>query len=288
MRLLTGRLLTALKWPRKDPVGHLPTQNVEEFLRVAILAGGLGTRLSEETGIRPKPMVDIGGRPILWHIMKGYSMFGVRDFVVALGYKGEQIKNFFMNYNHTAARSLHIETRTGTIQDEVGDHDDWDVHLVETGLTTNTGGRVLRLRDWLTDEHFCLSYGDGVADVDVKRLIEYHQSHGKLATITAVRPPSRFGGLVINDGLVTEFVEKPQIGEGWINGGFMVLDRRVLERIAGDQTSLEADVLEELAKDGQLMAYQHEGFWQCMDTLRDTQLLRSLWERGEAPWQTWA
>ena len=257
-------------------------------MRVAILAGGLGTRLSEETGIRPKPMVDIGGRPILWHIMKGYSTFGVRDFVVALGYKGDQIKDFFMNYNHTAARSLHIETRTGTIRDGSGDHDDWDVHLVETGLTTNTGGRVLRLRDWLTDEHFCLSYGDGVADVDVKRLIEYHQSHGKLATITAVRPPSRFGGLVINDGLVTEFVEKPQIGEGWINGGFMVLDRRVLERIAGDQTSLEADVLEELAKDGQLMAYQHEGFWQCMDTLRDTQLLRSLWERGEAPWQTWA
>ena len=269
-------------------MGHLLTQNVGEVLRVAILAGGLGTRLSEETGIRPKPMVDIGGRPILWHIMKGYSMFKVRDFVVALGYKGDQIKDFFINYNHTAARSLHIETRTGTIEDEVGDHDDWDVHLVETGLTTNTGGRVLRLRDWLTDERFCLSYGDGVADVDVKRLIEYHQSHGKLATITAVRPPSRFGGLVLDDGLVTEFVEKPQIGEGWINGGFMVLDRRILERIAGDQTSLEADVLEGLAKDGQLMAYQHESFWQCMDTLRDTQLLRSLWESGEAPWQTWA
>lgn len=260
---------------------------VGEVLRVAILAGGRGTRLSEETGVRPKPMVDIGGRPILWHIMKTYSTFGLREFVVALGYMGDQIKDFFISYSHTAARSLHIETRSGTIRDEVSDHDDWSVHLVETGLSTNTGGRVLRMRDWLTDGHFCLSYGDGVADIDIRRLVEYHQSHGKLATITAVRPPSRFGGLVLDDGLVTEFVEKPQIGEGWINGGFMVLDRRVLERIAGDQTSFEADVLEELAKDGQLMAYKHEGFWQCMDTMRDTQLLRDLWQAGNAPWQTW-
>lgn len=256
-------------------------------MRVVILAGGLGTRLSEETGIRPKPMVDIGGRPILWHIMKSYSTFGLRDFVVALGYKGDQIKSFFMSYSHTAAHSLHVKTRTGTVRDEIGDQDDWDVHLVETGVTTNTGGRVLRLRDWLTDDLFCLSYGDGVANVDFKRLLEYHYSHGKLATITAVRPPSRFGGLVLDGGMVTEFVEKPQIGEGWINGGFMVLDRRVLDRIAGDETILESDVLEELSREGQLMAYQHEGFWQCMDTLRDTKLLRSLWEKGEAPWQTW-
>jgi glucose-1-phosphate cytidylyltransferase len=268
-------------------LAHSLTSNVEELLRVAILAGGVGTRLSEETGVRPKPMVDIGGRPILWHIMKCYSTFGLRDFVVALGYKGDQIKEFFMGYNYRAAGSLHIETRTGTIWDKSEDHDDWDIDLVETGLTTNTGGRVLRLRDWLTDDHFCLSYGDGVADVDVKGLIEYHHSHGKLATITAVRPPSRFGGLVLDGGLVTEFVEKPQIGEGWINGGFMVLDRRVFERIAGDETSFEADVLEKLASDSQLMAYRHEGFWQCMDTLRDTQLLRSFWETGEAPWRTW-
>lgn len=261
---------------------------MEDDLRVAILAGGLGTRLSEETGVRPKPMVDVGGRPILWHIMKCYASFGVRDFVVALGYKGDSIKEFFMSYNHTAAQSLHIETRTGAVRDEAGAHDDWDVRLVETGLTTNTGGRILRLRDWLTeDDQFCVSYGDGVADVDIKGLIEYHRSHGRLATITAVRPPSRFGGLVLDGDHVAEFVEKPQIGEGWINGGFMVLDRTVLDRIAGDDTSLEADVLETLAEDGQLMAYQHEGFWQCMDTLRDTRLLRSLWETGAAPWQTW-
>lgn len=238
--------------------------------------------------MRPKPMVDVGGRPILWHIMKCYASFGVRDFVVALGYKGDSIKEFFMSYSHMAARSLHVDTRTGAVRDETGEHDDWDVHLVETGLTTNTGGRILRLRDWLTDDQFCVSYGDGVANVDIRRLIEYHQSHGKLATITAVRPPSRFGGLVLEGGRVAEFVEKPQIGEGWINGGFMVLDRNVLDRISGDDTSLEADVLEGLAQDGQLMAYQHEGFWQCMDTLRDTRLLRALWETGDAPWRTWS
>jgi len=257
-------------------------------MRVAILAGGLGTRLSEETGSRPKPMVDIGGRPILWHIMKHYAGNGIRDFVVALGYKGDVIREFFLGYSHIAARSLHIQTKDGTVRAVAGEHDDWDVHLVDTGETTNTGGRVLRLRDWLTgDEHFCLTYGDGLADIDLKLLIDYHLSHGKLATITAVRPPSRFGGLVLDDGMVTTFVEKPQIGEGWINGGFMVLNRQVLGRIAGDDTSMESDVLEGLAAEGQLMAYRHEGFWQCMDSLRDTRLLRNLWESGDAPWQTW-
>ena len=257
-------------------------------MRVAILAGGLGTRLSEETGNRPKPMIEIGGRPILWHIMKGYAANGMRDFVVALGYKGDIIREFFLDYSYMAARSLHIQTRNGRVRAAVSEHDDWDVHLVDTGDTTNTGGRILRLRNWLCDdEHFCLSYGDSVADIDVKQLTNYHLSHGKLATITAVRPPSRFGGLVLDEGLVTEFVEKPQVGDGWINGGFMVLSRHVLDRIAGDDSSMEYDVLPGLAAEGQLMAYQYEGFWQCMDTLRDTRLLRSLWEGGDAPWQIW-
>lgn len=260
---------------------------MEDSLRVAFLAGGLGTRLSEETELRPKPMVEIGGRPILWHIMKGYAAYGLRDFVVALGYKGDVVREFFLGYSHMATRSLHIRTRTGEVRTDSGEHDDWDVHLVDTGIATQTGGRVLRLRDWLTDDCFCLSYGDGVADIDIRALIEFHRGHGKLATITAVRPPSRFGGLVLEDGLVTEFIEKSQIGEGWINGGFMVLNRSILDRIAGDESSLEADVLEVLAEEGELMAYQHEGFWQCMDNLRDTRLLRALWESGAAPWHNW-
>jgi glucose-1-phosphate cytidylyltransferase len=266
----------------------MPSIHMEDVLRVAILAGGLGTRLSEETGAIPKPMVDIGGRPILWHIMKGYTAHGLRDFVIALGYRGDVVREFFLRYSAMSAQSLHVQTRTGEVRSEAGEQEDWDVHLVDTGDATQTGGRIARLRDWLSDDDsFCVSYGDGVSDVDIRRLMDYHTSHGKLATITAVRPPARFGGLVLDDGLVAEFVEKPQIGEAWINGGFMILNRAVLDRIADDRTSLESDVLEGLAEDGQLMAYKHDGYWQCMDTLRDTRLLRSLWESGEAPWQTW-
>lgn len=256
-------------------------------MQVVVLAGGLGTRLSEETGIKPKPMVDIGGRPILWHIMKGYAVHGLRDFVIALGYKSEQIKEYFLDFNLHAAESLLIETATGTVCEALGAGEDWRVRLVETGLMTQTGGRVLRLRDWVKDSRFALTYGDGVSDVNLRALLDFHDSHGKLATVTAVRPASRFGGLVLDGDSVGDFVEKPQLGEGWINGGFMVLEPGVLDRIEGDATSFESDVLEGLARDGELMAYRHEGFWQSMDTQRETRLLRELWDRREAPWRTW-
>lgn len=256
-------------------------------MQVVLLAGGFGTRLAEETEARPKPMVDIGGMPILWHIMKGYSAHGLSDFVIALGYKSEQIKDFFVSYNLRAAESLLVDTSNGSVQNPVG-AENWRVRLVETGLLSQTGGRVKRLGRWLSqDDAFCLTYGDGVADVDIQALLEFHKSHGRLATVTAVRPASRFGGLVLDGAEVADFVEKPQIGEGWINGGFMVLQREVLERIAGDDTSLEAHVLEGLAHDGQLMAFRHEGYWQSMDTLREARLLRELWASEVAPWKIW-
>lgn len=257
-------------------------------MQVVVLAGGFGTRLAEETGIRPKPMVDIGGMPILWHIMKGYAVHGLTDFVIALGYKGEQIKDFFLSYNLRTAASVLVETKTGSVVETTSGDDDWRVRLVETGLMSQTGGRVGRLRPWLADTGtFCLTYGDGVADVDMSALIEFHRSHGRLATVTAVRPASRFGGLVLKGDQVAEFEEKPQLGEGWVNGGFMVLEPGVLDVIDGDSTSLETDVLERLAAEGELMAHRHEGFWQSMDTLRETRLLRELWESDNAPWRTW-
>lgn len=254
-------------------------------MRVAVLAGGFGTRLSEETDAIPKPMVDIGGRPILWHIMKGYASCGLNHFVVALGYKGDDIKSFFLDhrrlFNH-----LTIETATGRVETE-SEVDDWTVDLVDTGLTTLTGGRVKRLAPWLPDDDFCLTYGDGVTDLDIAKVVAFHRSHGKLATVTAVRPPARFGGLVLEGDAVTEFSEKPQAGEGWINGGFMVLKREILDRIEGDQTVLETDVFEVLAREGELMAYRHDAFWQCVDTLRDLRALRGMWESGQAPWRSW-
>ena len=255
-------------------------------MRVAILAGGLGTRLSEETDHIPKPMVEIGGRPILWHIMKTYGAAGFDHFVVALGYKSEVVKSFFLDYRHLTS-DLTIDTATGHVKDHEGEHDAWTVDLVGTGLTTNTGGRVRRLAGWLDGPVFGLTYGDGVSDVDLAAVAEFHRGHGKLATITAIRPRSRFGGLVLDDGLVTDFSEKPQIGEGWVNGGFMVLDRAVLDRIDDDDTSFEKDVLEGLAEDGELMAYCHTGFWQSMDTLRDVRTLQQLWSSGAPPWRTW-
>ena len=255
-------------------------------MRVAILAGGLGTRLSEETDRIPKPMVEIGGRPILWHIMKGYGAADFDHFVVALGYRGDVVKSFFLGYSHMSA-DLTIRTATGEITTHHGDHDDWTVDLVDTGPLTNTGGRVRRLAKWLPDETFALTYGDGVSDVDLKAVAEFHHRHGKLATITAIRPPSRYGGLVLDGDAVGEFDEKPQIGEGWVNGGFMVLDRSVIDRIEGDDTSFENDVLEGLAADGELMAFRHESFWQSMDTLREVRVLNDHWERGNPPWKTW-
>ena len=255
-------------------------------MKVVILAGGLGTRLQEVTDVKPKPMVEIGGLPILWHIMKMYSSFGHKDFIAALGYKGEIIKQYFLNYYHLH-HDITVHLGKGETQVHGNPPEDWTVQLVNTGSDTMTGGRIKRLAPLLKEGTFLLTYGDGVANVDIKALLEFHKKHGKLATITAVRPPARFGGLVFQEDRVVQFSEKPQIGEGWINGGFFVFEPKVLDYIAGDGTILERDPLETLASEGQLMAYRHDKFWQCMDTLRDVKTLESLWESGKAPWKTW-
>jgi glucose-1-phosphate cytidylyltransferase len=256
-------------------------------MKVVILCGGLGSRLREETEVRPKPMVEIGGRPILWHIMHGYAAHGLSDFVLALGYKAEVIKRYFLDYYHLQ-RDLSVDLSTGAVTAHDGERERWRVTLVDTGLATQTGGRVKRLAPFLdADGPFLMTYGDGVSDVDLTRLLGFHRQHGKLATVTAVRPPARFGGLIFDGDMVTEFTEKPQIGEGWINGGFFVFERGVLDYIDGDESFLDREPLERLAKDGQLVAHRHEGFWQCMDTLRDLKLLEGLWETGRAPWKTW-
>jgi len=255
-------------------------------VKVVILAGGLGTRLSEETEIRPKPMVEIGGRPILWHIMKHYAHYGFTEFVLALGYKGEDVKRYFLDY-YRLNGNVSIDLGTGKVEVSHEQPQEWTVHLVDTGLQTNTGGRVRRLRSFLGDEPFMLTYGDGVCDMNLRDLQAFHQANRCVATITAVRPPARFGGLIFKGDAVTEFQEKPQIGEGWINGGFMVLEPGVFDYIEGDDVSFEVDVLNRLANDRQLAAYKHDQFWQCMDTLRDLRLLESLWKSGEAPWKTW-
>jgi len=255
-------------------------------MKVVILAGGLGTRLAEETEVKPKPMIEIGGRPILWHIMKHYTHYGFNEFFVALGYKGEVIKRYFLDY-YLLSGSMTINLSNGDLQERKKACDDWVVHLEDTGLQTLTGGRIKLLEPFLKDETFMVTYGDGVCDLNLHDLLRYHRSHGRLATVTAVRPPARFGGLVFNGDLVVRFTEKPQIGEGWINGGFLVLEPEVLNYLEGDDTSLEADTLERLAADGQLAAYQHGHFWQCMDTLRDLRLLESLWRDGSPPWKVW-
>ena len=255
-------------------------------MRVVILAGGQGTRLAEETESRPKPMVDIGGRPILWHIMKHYAQYGFKEFVIALGYRAEDVKRFFVDYVSLNG-DMTVELGSRTVHRHEPERDEWTVHLVDTGLDTNTGGRVGRLRTLLADGPFLLTYGDGVSDVDLHRLIESHRSSGKSVTVTAVRPPSRFGGLSLDEDGSARFIEKPQIGEGWINGGFMVIEPDVLDHISGDETSLEADVLESISAEGKLGAYRHEGFWQSMDTLRDVRYLRALWAAQTAPWATW-
>jgi glucose-1-phosphate cytidylyltransferase len=255
-------------------------------MKVVILAGGLGTRLAEETEIKPKPMVEIGGHPIIWHIMKHYVHHGFSEFVVALGYKGDDIKRYFLDY-HRLGSNVTVDLASGKSSFHEAESDPWAVHLIDTGAKTQTGGRVKRLQPWLEGGTFMLTYGDGVCNVDLKELLRFHKSHGKLATVTAVRPPSRFGGLVFEGDLVAEFTEKPQIGEGWINGGFMVLEPGVFEHIPDDGTSLEAHTLEHLAAQRQLVAYKHDEFWQCMDTLRDVRLLEQLWQGGEPPWRTW-
>ncbi|MDQ6712042.1 MAG: glucose-1-phosphate cytidylyltransferase [Candidatus Dormibacteraeota bacterium] len=255
-------------------------------MKVVILAGGLGTRLSEETEIRPKPMVEIGGRPILWHIMKHYAHYGFNEFVLALGYKGEDVKRYFLDY-YRLNGNVSIDLGTGQVEVSHEQPNEWNVHLVDTGLQTNTGGRVRRLRSFLGDEPFMLTYGDGVCDLNLRELLTFHKANRGVATITAVRPPARFGGLLFSGDRVSAFTEKPQVGEGWINGGFMVFEPKIFDYLTEDQTSLEADALEQLAADGELVAYRHDRFWQCMDTLRDVRLLERLWQSGKAPWSTW-
>lgn len=255
-------------------------------MKVVILAGGLGSRLAEETEVKPKPMVEIGGRPILWHIMKHYASHGFHEFYIALGYKGEFIKRYFLDYRSLQG-SLSISLSSGQSTVIEGHEEDWTVHLVDTGLQTWTGGRVKRLERWLKDETFLVTYGDGVCDIDLRDLLRFHRAHGRLATVTAVRPPARFGALVLDGDLVEAFTEKPQTGEGWINGGFLVFEPGIFAYLKGDQSSLEAEGLEQLAADRQLVAYRHDRFWQCMDTLRDVRLLERLWEGGKAPWKTW-
>lgn len=255
-------------------------------MRVVILAGGFGTRLQEETAVKPKPMVEIGGQPVLWHIMSIYAAYGFKEFVVALGYKGEVIKNYFLNYYHLR-NGMSIHLGSGRVDVHNGACEDWLVHLVDTGLHTQTGGRIKRLMPWVSDGTFMLTYGDGVANIDLPELIVLHKRHRKLATVTAVRPPARFGGMGFNGDIVESFKEKPYSAEGWINGGFFVLEPEVLDYIDGDEAIFEREPLERLAQDGQLVAYRHEGFWQCMDALRDVRLLEGLWESGKAPWKLW-
>ena len=257
-------------------------------MKVVILAGGLGTRLREETEYRPKPMVEIGGRPILWHIMKIYAAHGCREFVVCLGYKGHVIRDYFLNYE-LQNRDFTVTLGTRALEMHDGHHDEagWRVTLAETGDRTMTGGRLLRIRPYIDGSPFMVTYGDGVADVDIPALLSYHRCHGRLGTVTAVRPSSRYGELDINEGRVTLFREKPQVNAGWINGGFFIFEPQVLDLIDGDADNLEAGLLARLVERGELAVYQHDGFWQCMDTYRETQLLNGLWNSGAAAWAVW-
>lgn len=252
-------------------------------MKVVLLAGGYGTRLGEYTDVIPKPMVRIGDKPIIWHIMKTYSYFGYKDFYLALGYKAERIKDYFLNYR-TMNADFEINLKSGSIKSHQSGHLDWNVMLINTGLNTMTGGRLKRMKSYINNETFMLTYGDGVSDIDLKKLYDFHKSHGKMATVTAVRPTARFGELQIENSKVLEFVEKPQLYEGWINGGFFIFEPEIFDLIQGDETLLEREPLELASKSGELMAYQHEGFWQCMDTKRDHELLEKMWNNNP-PWK---
>lgn len=256
-------------------------------MKAVLLAGGKGTRLAEETHLRPKPMIEIGGRPILWHIMKLYSAHGINEFIICCGYKGNMIKEYFANYFlHFSDVTFDLASNAMTVRERKSEP--WKVTLVDTGDNTMTGGRLKRVARYLTDEHmFCFTYGDGLSDVDIGQLVAFHRQHGALATVTAVAPPGRFGALEIDGARVTAFTEKPRGDGGRINGGFFVLSPRVIDTIDGDATTFEADTMTTLATRGELFAYQHEGFWQPMDTMRDRILLESLWESGKAPWKVW-
>ena len=255
-------------------------------MKAVILAGGYGSRLSEETVLRPKPMVEIGGRPILWHIMKIYSAHGINDFIVCLGYKGYMIKEYFANYFlHMSDVTIDLSNNSLEIHNRYAEP--WKVTLVDTGELTQTGGRLKRIRSYVSDGDFCMTYGDGLADVDITALIRFHSESGRLATVTAVQPPGRFGSMVLEKDRVTSFREKP-LGDGnWINGGFFILSPQALDYIRGDETYWEREPMEKLAGDGQMAAFVHPGFWSAMDTLRDRNNLEELWGKGEAPWKVW-
>jgi glucose-1-phosphate cytidylyltransferase len=255
-------------------------------MKAVILAGGLGTRIGEETAVRPKPMIEIGGKPILWHIMKTFSCYGISEFIICLGYKGYLIKEYFANY------FLHMSDVTfdmvgNKMEVHQNSAEPWRVTLVDTGEDTMTGGRLKRVKDYLGNEEFCFTYGDGVSNIDVSRLVEFHEQQKTLATVTAVQPPGRFGSLDLSQQKVMSFQEKPKGDGGWISGGFFILSPRVMDYIAGDQTVWEREPMERLAREGQLAAYLHRGFWHAMDTLRDKNFLESLWQSGNAPWKTW-
>ena len=255
-------------------------------MKVIILAGGFGTRLSEYTGSIPKPMVTIGGRPIIWHIMHSYAHFGHKDFYLALGYKAEVVKEYFMHYRSLNA-DFTVDLSSGAVVPHLTDDADWKVTLVHTGLDSMTGGRVKRLQSFIGNEPFMLTYGDGVADIDLEALLSFHKSHGKMVTVSAVHPSARFGELEVDDGQVISFQEKPQTEQGWINGGYFVVQPEFFDLIEGDQTILEREPLEQVAKMGELMAFHHSGFWQCMDTKRDRDLLEELWRSENTPWRKW-
>jgi glucose-1-phosphate cytidylyltransferase len=256
-------------------------------MKAIILAGGLGSRLSEETVLRPKPMVEIGGKPMLWHIMNIYAAYGVQEFIIALGYKPEVIKEYFLNF-YALNNDISVELASGKTIIHNGNQPHWTIHLVDTGLYTQTAGRLKRLQRWLNgDETFMLTYGDGVADLNVGALLAFHRSHGKLATVTTVRSPERFGRIGFTGDRVATFYEKPQSSEGWVNGGFFVMNNKVIDYIEGDETILERDPVEHLTREGELMGYRHYGFWSCMDTLKEKNYLEELWQSGKAPWSIW-
>lgn len=254
-------------------------------MKAVILAGGLGTRIAEETTVRPKPMVEIGGRPIIWHILKTYTAYGISDFVICLGYRGYVIKEYFANY------ALHMsdvtfDMKTGRMTTHQVNAEPWSITLVETGDVTATGGRLKRVRDYLGDDAFCLTYGDGLSNVNIKALTAFHKSHGRIATVTAVQPLGRFGALDLDGDQVQQFVEKPP-GSGWINAGYFVFSPKIIDYVDADASSLEIDVLSKVVQEGQLMAFKHEGFWQAMDTLRDRNQLEAEWNGGHARWKIW-
>jgi len=255
-------------------------------MKVAILAGGFGSRLAEETQVKPKPMVEIGDKPILWHIMMIYDYYGFKDFIIALGYKGEIIKKYMMDYCALSS-DLTVNLKNRDVKFHEDEKLDWTVQLIDTGSNTLTGGRIKRLAPYIGDRTFMLTWGDGVSDINLHELMAFHRSHGKLATITAVHPPARYGYLDLEGNIVKEFSEKAQAKEGWINGAFFVLEPGIFDYIEGDETQWEKEPLENLAKDGQLMAYKHKSFWQCMDTLREKYILETYWSSGNAPWKIW-